>query len=132
MPDDIDFATKPALATGMLTRALRAGVPARWVAGDEVYGNDPGLRAECEAQQIGYVLAIGCDRRVPTAAGPIRADALAAGLPRWAWQQLSAGPGAKGERYYDWAWITLTPDSRAEHDRHRVLVAAGPAQPDHR
>jgi SRSO17 transposase len=114
VPDDIEFATKPALATGMLTRALRAGVPARWVTGDEVYGNDPGLRAECEVQQVGYVLAIGCDRRVPTPAGPIRADALAAQLPRWAWQQLSAGSGAKGERYYDWAWITLTPDSRAE------------------
>jgi SRSO17 transposase len=74
VPDDIDFLTKPALATGMLTRALRAGTPARWVAGDEVYGNDPGLRAECEAQRIGYVLAIGCDRRVLTPAGPVRAD----------------------------------------------------------
>ena len=80
MPDDIDFLTKPALATGMLTRALHAGVPARWATGDEVYGNDPSLRAECEAQQIGYVLAIGCDRRVPTAAGPVRADALVAVL----------------------------------------------------
>jgi SRSO17 transposase len=111
VPDDIDFLTKPALAAGMLARALRAGVPARWVAGDEVYGNDPNLRAECEAQRIGYVLAVGCDRRVCTAAGPVRADALVAGLPRWAWQQLSAGPGAKGERNYDWAWITLTSDS---------------------
>jgi SRSO17 transposase len=114
VPDDIDFLTKPALATGMLTRALHAGVPARWATGDEVYGNDPGLRAECEAQQIGYVLAIGCDRRVRTPAGPVRADTLVARLPRWAWQQLSAGPGAKGERYYDWAWITLTPDSCAD------------------
>jgi SRSO17 transposase len=113
VPDDIDFATKPALATGMLRRTLRAGVLARWVTGDEVYGNDPGLRAECEIQRIGYVLAIGCDRRVPTPAGPVRADALVAGLPRWAWQRLSAGPGAKGERYYDWAWITLTPDHTA-------------------
>jgi SRSO17 transposase len=111
VPDDINFLTKPALATGMLIRALHAGVPARWVAGDEVYGNDPNLRTECETQRIGYVLAIGCDRRVPTAAGPVRADALVTGLPRWAWQQLSAGPGAKGERFYDWAWITLTTGS---------------------
>src|SRR5215210_5924019 len=111
VPEGIEFLTKPALAAGMLTRALRAGVPARWVAGDEVYGNDPSLRAECEAQRIGYVLAVGCDRRVCTAAGRVRADALVAGLPRWAWQQLSACPGAKGERNYDWAWITLTLES---------------------
>jgi SRSO17 transposase len=72
VPDDIDFLTKPALATGMLTRALRAGVPARWATGDEVYGaaiygNDPNLRAECEAQRIGYVLASAA-----TAASPPR------------------------------------------------------------
>jgi SRSO17 transposase len=79
VPDDMEFLTKPALATGMLTRALRAGVPARWVAADEVYGADPDLRAELEAHRVGYVLAIGCDRRIRTAAGPIRADELAAG-----------------------------------------------------
>ena len=79
------------------------------MAGDEVYGNDPALRAELEARRVGYVLAIGCDRRVPTAAGPIRADALTAALPRRAWQRLSAGAGAKGQRYYDWAWVSLIP-----------------------
>jgi SRSO17 transposase len=89
----------------MLIRAVQAGVLARWVAGDEVYGADPRLRAECEYHRIGYVLAVGCDRRIPTAAGPRRVDEIAAGLPRWAWQRLSAGAGAKGERYYDWAWI---------------------------
>jgi SRSO17 transposase len=94
--DGIDFMTKPALATGMLIRALNAGVAARWIAGDEVYGADPALRAELETHRVGYVLGIGCDRRVPTAAGPIRADLLTAGLPRRAWQRLSAGPGAKG------------------------------------
>lgn len=84
--------------------------PAPWppgcrrVTGDEVYGADPALRSELEIQQqVGYVLAIGCDRRVPTAAGPQRADEIAAGLPRSAWQQLSAGAGAKGQRVYEWA-----------------------------
>jgi SRSO17 transposase len=114
VPGDVEFLTKPALATGMLTRALRAGVPARWVTADEVYGADPGLRAACEAHRIGYVLAIGCDRRIPTDAGPQRADEIAAGLPRWAWQRLSAGAGAKGERYYEWAWIDHT--DRAHRD----------------
>ncbi len=115
VPDDIDFLTKPALAAGMVVRALNAGVPARWIAGDEVYGADPALRAELETRRVGYVLAIGCDRRVPTAAGLIRADLLIAGLPRRAWQQLSAGPGAKGERLYDWALITHPdPASRAD------------------
>jgi hypothetical protein len=33
-------------------------VPAGWVAGDEVYGAGPGLRAEFEASGIGYVLAV--------------------------------------------------------------------------
>ena len=82
---------------------------ARWVAGDEVYRAVPALRAELEFRQVGYVLAIGCDRRVPTDAGPIRADALAAGLPRRAWQRLTPGAGAKGQRYYDWAWASLAP-----------------------
>jgi SRSO17 transposase len=106
VPAHIAFLTKPALATGMITRALDAGVPARWVAGDEVYGADPTLRAELELRRVGYVLAIGCDRRIPTAAGLMRADELAAGLPRRAWQRLSAGAGSKGQRYYDWALIT--------------------------
>ena len=107
VPADIGFLTKPALATGMICRALDAGVAARWVAGDEVYGADPALRTELEIRRVGYVLAIGCDRRIPTAAGLMRADTLTTGLPKRAWQRLSAGPGAKGQRYHDWALITL-------------------------
>jgi SRSO17 transposase len=116
VPADIEFLTKPALATGMLTRALNAGVPARWVAGDEVYGADPALRAELEAYRVGYVLAIGCDRRVPTEAGTFRADELTATLPKHAWQRLSAGSGAKGQRYYDWALVTLTAPDPTDTD----------------
>ena len=51
---------------------------------------------------------MSCDHRVPAGARPAtRADELAARLPRRAWQRLSAGAGAKGQRWYDWAWITL-------------------------
>ena len=42
--DDVPFATKPQLAKAMIGRAVRAGVPFSWVAGDQVYGGNPGLR----------------------------------------------------------------------------------------
>ncbi len=42
-------------------------------------------------------------RQVLTKAGKIRADILAKKLPKRAWQQCSAGNGARGLRFYDWA-----------------------------
>jgi len=40
VPKPIEFATKPQLAQRMLQRVREAGVPAAWVTGDAVYGND--------------------------------------------------------------------------------------------
>ncbi len=77
VPADIGFATKPALATAMLIRAVEAGVPAGWVAGDEVYGADPILRATVRELGLGYVLQVAANRRVPTHGGPQRVDAIA-------------------------------------------------------
>ena len=54
------FATKPELARKMIGRAVKAGVPFAWVAGDEVYGGNPKLRAWLEEQQIPYVMAVAC------------------------------------------------------------------------
>jgi SRSO17 transposase len=107
VPDQVGFASKPALATRMLTRALDVGVPAAWVAGDEVYGANPGLRAELEGRGVGYVLAVACDHRVVAGGATYRADGLLRRVPARAWQWVSAGKGAKGHRYYDWAFIRL-------------------------
>jgi SRSO17 transposase len=102
----------------MIARALEAGTPAAWVAADEVYGADPGLRADLEKRKTGYVLAVARSHRVNAGPGACRADALAARLPRSAWQRYSAGRGAKGHRYYDWAWISIDPRRRG----HRWLL----------
>jgi SRSO17 transposase len=120
VPDGTAFATKPALARQMITRVLDAGTPARWAAGDEVYGADPGLRRELETRAMGYVLAVACSHQVTTAAGRQRADAIASRLPRRAWQRLSAGQGSKGPRRYDWAWITI--DAGAARTGQRSLL----------
>ena len=82
IPDDKrDFATKPALAKTLIDRAVTAKVTAAWVAGDEVYGADPTLRAAIRGHGLGYVFAVAANRRVPTHAGPIRVDQLPATLP---------------------------------------------------
>jgi SRSO17 transposase len=119
VPDEVGFATKPALATTMLTRGIEAGLPARWVTADEVYGVDPDLRAQLETLQLGYVLGVGCNRRVTVhgARGGVRmrADQVAAGLANHCWTRYSAGAGAKGPRFYDWAFVALHPDDGPGH-----------------
>jgi SRSO17 transposase len=107
IPADTEFATKPALAQQMILDALDARVPASYVAGDEVYGNDPGLRGALEERGVGYVLAVACSHRVAVACGSVRIDALVADLPASSWQVASAGAGSKGPRLYSWAWIEL-------------------------
>ncbi|MDQ1250276.1 MAG: hypothetical protein QG597_4655 [Actinomycetota bacterium] len=100
VPANVGFATKPSLARHLILEALDAldgGATARWVAGDEVYGNDPNLRKALRAKGIGYVLAIPKTHRIITGTGPRRAIDLAVRLPARVWQRLSAGSGAKGE-----------------------------------
>ena len=103
--DQVAFATKPKLAQQMLERAVTAGVPFAWVAADEVYGQNPGLRDWLEDQQIGYVMAVPCSELITVAAGRKRADALARLVPGGAWQRLSCADGSKGPRLYDWALV---------------------------
>lgn len=105
--EDIVFATKPELARTVIERFLDAGHRVGWVTGDEVYGGNPKLRSALEERGLGYVLAVACSAEVTTSAGKFRADTLAAKVPKRAWQKLSAGAGAKGNRFYDWAVIDL-------------------------
>ncbi len=137
IPAGTGFAAKPELALRMITRALDAGMPAAWVTGDEVYGADPALRAGLEERQMSYVLAVAKSHPVTTVAGACRADALANRLPPRAWQRL-AGPGAKGHRWYDWAWAAIDPGSPGTATAFRptggpvswpITAATRPAKP---
>jgi SRSO17 transposase len=110
--DGVPFAAKPRLAKQMFARAVKAGVPFRWAAGDEVYGASPELREWLEEQKKGYVLAVACNAVIETKAGPKRADELAAMVPQGAWQRISCADGSKGPRLYDWALIGTDRDDR--------------------
>ena len=123
VPEDTAFATKPALAGQMITRALDAGTPAAWVTADEVYGQDPALRAELARRGAGYVLAIPKRHLITTGIVARTAIELARRLPARAWQRMSAGPGAKGPRWYDWALFDAADPAVTEGDGpHWLLI----------
>jgi SRSO17 transposase len=112
IPDEIDFATKPALAEEMIGRALDAGLSCAWVLGDEIYGSDRHLRMDLERREQPFVLAIRSNEKLWSVLderlGQHTAAELTQALPKNAWQRLSAGAGSKGERFYDWARLRLT------------------------
>ena len=53
--DDVAHQPKTELAREMILRALDAGIPARWVTGDAVYGESYRLRASLEERNQPYV-----------------------------------------------------------------------------
>jgi SRSO17 transposase len=107
IPDDRRFLTKPQLARQMLARAFAAGVPAKWVTGDSVYGDDRRLRLWLEAQPQPYVLAVSGQEYVWLGWQQRQVKTILAALPAEGWARFSAGDGAKGPRWYDWRWLPL-------------------------
>jgi SRSO17 transposase len=108
VPEEVGFATKPQQMRMMVERAVEAGVPFAWFTADEAYGQNPGLRAWLEEQDIAYVMATRCDQQVASGLHTTtRVDTLIAALPTRAWKRRSAGDGAHGPRMYDWAAIPI-------------------------
>jgi SRSO17 transposase len=91
----------------MLARAFGAGVPAEWVTGDSVYGDDRRLRMWLEGQPQAYVLAVSGKAYVWLSWQQRRVNTVLAALPADGWTRLSAGDGTKGPRWYDWRWLPL-------------------------
>jgi SRSO17 transposase len=128
VPEEVRFATKGELAKGMLRRAFEAGVPARWVVADTVYGTARGLRGWLEERGRWYVLAVPAIQGVYHEGHQRQARTVAKHLPEEAWFRASAGRGSKGERLYDWACVAL-PDPEEAQTGRRLLMRRGIEDP---
>jgi SRSO17 transposase len=102
VPAHVELATKLVLARQMIDRAMAAGVPARWVTADAVYGSDYHFRAALERQGLGYVVGVRSDFAIWSGLRQVRMTTLHAEVPSDSWLRLSCGDGSKGPRLYDW------------------------------
>src|SRR3954464_12749874 len=122
VPEEVAFATKPAIALGQVRQALADGVPPGVVVTDAGYGNDTDFRFDDTATTETYALALqdalpmwppgagplpagpwsGRGRppkrlRRDAAHRPLAAERLAAGLPADAWRSVTWREGPAGE-----------------------------------
>jgi SRSO17 transposase len=148
VPPEVTFQTKPEQAMAMLEAAGQAGVPMRWVTGDEVYGDSTALRDLLARRERWYVLAVRTGTPVWTTRPPVEAPApqargrprtkarLAAGPPvattveevvaSWPesrWQRLTVAEGEKGLITYDWACQRLIESRDGLPGREAWLLA---------
>ena len=129
VPAEIGFATKGELARRMLSHAFEAGVPAKWITADEVYGNDGKLRRWLEARNKPYVLAVARSHPLMVAFRCKRAEEVVAEAPPEAWARVEVGAGSKGSRVYDWAKARL-PYESTEGWAQWLVVRRSVSQPE--
>jgi hypothetical protein len=105
-------------------------VPAAWVTGDEIYGNDGRFRRWLEGAGRPYVLAVARSHMV-WSDGLVqrRVEALVADLPAEAWHRIAVGAGSKGPRLDDWACGRL-PSVTAPGWAQWLLVRRSLSEPD--
>ena len=129
VPESVTFSTKPALAREMLKRTLAAGVRAKWVTADEVYGSDSKFRRFCEERGLGYVVAISSQSHLFLNGLRCRVSEHVQQFSKKQWRRLSCGPGQKGERLYDWAYVSW-PSPDDDNCTRGFLVRRSLTDPD--
>jgi SRSO17 transposase len=132
VPGAVVFRTKPQLALEMVTDAVAAGVPFRWVGGDSVYGDNPTFVSGVRDLGKWYVVDVSSDAhvwteeptvipaderprptrgRTPTRPRVIgtsrRVDEVVAALPASAWRRVIVGEGSQGPRWYEYAEVPV-------------------------
>ena len=141
VPKDVVFATKPHQGVELFQEAADAAVPYGWIAADGGYGQYREVRDWPTERSKRYVMAVPSSQSLATVhaiagmdggrgqAGVTRADDLLARATRW--ERRSCGHGAKGERFYDWAFFTVTlPDEPpADGFEHTLMIRRSVADP---
>ena len=118
LPPGLAFRTKGQLAIDLISEVLADGIQLDFACGDEVYGRCTQLRQFLEERGQAYVLRVPSNFYLTVARGVKLTckDATRRLGGDLRWEIRSAGNGAKGQRWYAWAWLaTAAP-------RHYLLI----------
>ena len=107
VPEDVEFATKPALARRLVERVLATGARPAWVVADAVYGADDKLRSALEEAGQPYVMAVTGQQCVWLGFGQQRVKTVKTQVPADAWAERSVAAGTKGPRVFDWVALRI-------------------------
>src|SRR5262249_15413262 len=127
LPADLVFRTKGQLAIDLFTEVFADGIRLDFACGDEVYGSCTQFREYLEERGQAYVLRVPSNFRLTLATGVrLSCKQAAARLlaEQRSWELRSAGTGAKGARWYAWAWLATTSPC------HHLLIRPPPAHRD--
>jgi hypothetical protein len=119
VPGGTRFASKPQIALKQLRRIRALGVEISYGSGDEVYGRYAKLREDHEGNGEAYAYFVPRDHVVTTLGGERRRVDELLELEEAKFEARSAGPGVKGERYYEWAMIGI-------QSEHHFLILRRP------
>ena len=101
VPEEVEFATRPAQVIEMIEAARAAGVPFAWFTADEEFGQNPRLCEYLETAGIPYVMAVPKNTQFTGTTGQTQqCDTVAAAVPPNTWQRRACGIGSKGFRAY--------------------------------
>jgi SRSO17 transposase len=140
IPDEVEFQTKPELATGLIERVAGWVIPRAPVLGDEAYGKNTELRTRLDQSGIEYVLSINSDasvydpdtvfsvpERKPRSRGPAPSALVADRDPR----QLTEIAASLGEEDFQ-TLVYTTREGEEVRSRFAMLrvIAAHPVERD--
>lgn len=111
VPEEVVFATKPALAAGMIERAAAAHVPFAWVSGGSVYGVGE-IEMQLRRLGKGYVLGVTGSHHV------------------WSWNTRLPVSGTAADIAHRLAFLLAASVGRSRH-QGREGVRLGPSRTRH-
>lgn len=107
IPEDIVFQTKPQLAQAMLAQAWAEGVESRYVTGDTLYGNSPGLRQFIASAGRLYVLAIGSHHHVVIGGQRQSLADVFTTIEQSQWEAIATTVAETGVVWYNWCALRV-------------------------